>query len=74
MRELTLQEVAAVCGGTAMVFSLPNFCLANLEAEVADLGKKLTAAFSGRGGGRSGFFQGSLQATQAEIEAFLSEE
>ena len=71
---LLAEKIAAVCGGTAMVFSLPNFCLANLEAEVADLGKKLTAAFSGRGGGRSGFFQGSLQATQAEIEAFLSEE
>jgi len=71
---LLAEKIAAVCGGTAMVFSLPNFCLANLSGDVSALGKKLTAACAGRGGGRDGFFQGSLQATQAEIEAFLEME
>ena len=56
-----------------MVFSLPNFCLANLQGgDVSTAGKALTGAFSGRGGGKAGFFQGSLNATEAEIKAFLA--
>ena len=33
--------------------------------------EELTAALNGRGGGRNGFAQGSVQAGKAEIEAFF---
>ena len=35
------------------------------------LGKAVNAALNGRGGGKPGAFQGSLQATKAQIEAFF---
>ena len=70
VRELA-DAIAAVCGGTAAVFCGESFCLVNHSAEVSDLGKKLTAAFHGRGGGKKGVFQGSLQATAEKITAFF---
>ena len=69
---LLAEKIAATCGGTAMVFSLPNFCLANLQGgDVSKLGKALTGTLSGRGGGRDGFFQGSLNATQEAVETVI---
>ncbi len=68
--------IAQNCGGTAFVFSGSDekgysLCLVNKHAEVRDLGQALTQACNGRGGGKNGFFQGSVQATKAQIEAFF---
>lgn len=70
VRELA-DRIAAVCGGRAAVFCGSSFCLVSHGGDVKELGQRLTAAFSGRGGGRDGVFQGSLSATQEEIQAFL---
>ena len=39
--------------------------------DIAQRVKEMNAALHGRGGGRNGFAQGSVEATQAEIEAFF---
>lgn len=67
--------VSRTCGGLAAVFAGENgqYQYALLQADggdIAPLVKALNAALHGRGGGRNGFAQGSVQATQAEIEAF----
>jgi len=71
VRELA-DAIAAVCGGTAAVFCGQSFCLVNKAGDVKALGQKLTAAFGGRGGGKPGIFQGSLQATAEEINEFFT--
>ena len=75
VRELA-DRIAKVCGGTAAVFSGSDeggysVCLVNHSAPVADLGKAMNAALSGRGGGKPGFFQGSVKATEANIREFF---
>lgn len=70
VRELA-DKIAAQITGTAAVFSGGSFCLVNHHGEVKELGQKLTEKFGGRGGGKNGVFQGSLQADRAEIEAFF---
>lgn len=70
VRELA-DAIAAKITGTAAVFCGASFCLVNKAGDVKELGQKLTAAFGGRGGGKNGIFQGSLNATRAEIEAFF---
>ena len=74
VRELA-DAIAAVCGGTAAVFSEAetgcNFCLINKNGDVKPFGNALTQKFNGRGGGKPGTFQGSLQANKADIEDFL---
>ena len=45
-----------------------SFCIVDKEKDVSGLGARLLAACNGRGGGKKGFFQGSLQSTKAEIE------
>ncbi len=47
-----------------------SFALISKHQDVAALGKQLTQTFGGKGGGRDGFFQGSLPATEAQIRAF----
>ncbi len=47
-----------------------RFALISKQQDVADLGKKLLQTFCGKGGGKAGFFQGSLTATEAEIRRF----
>ena len=73
VRELA-DSIAAVCGGTAAVFCGSSFCLVNKAGDVKELGQKLTAAFNGRGGGKPGIFQGSLQADTEKLTDFLKEE
>ena len=65
VRELA-DRIAAVCGGTAAVFSGSedagySVCLVNKQAD-------------GRGGGMPGFFQGSVRAAKATIEAFFKKQ
>ena len=72
VRELA-DAIAAVCGGTASVFSGNDaagysLCLVNRGGDVKALGTSLTNALNGRGGGKPGFFQGSVKATRQQIE------
>ena len=68
--------IATVCGGTAAVFAGRdeegyNVCLCSRQDDLKQLGKDMGAALQGRGGGKPGFFQGSVKATKAQIESFF---
>ena len=73
-RELA-DRIAAVCGGVAAVIGGTdgnyNVCLICKDGDVNDLGKAMTAALNGRGGGRNGSFQGSLRANCEQIAEFF---
>ena len=65
------------CTGLAAVFAGEdghwNYALLRADgADIAPLVKALNSALRGRGGGRSGFAQGSVQADEASIRAFLN--
>ena len=65
------------CGGLAAVFSGEgdkwSYALVHTEAaDIAPLVKKLNQVLRGRGGGRNGFAQGSVQADRKEIEGFFA--
>ena len=69
--------VAHRCGGLAAVFagenSKYNYALVRADGgDISALVKDLNHALNGRGGGRNGFAQGSVQANKAEIEAFFN--
>ena len=71
VRELA-ERISKICNGTAAVFSGNDnagysLCLVNKTETVAELGKQLTEKLNGRGGGKPGFFQGSVAATKAQI-------
>lgn len=75
VRELA-DRIAQRCGGTAAVFSGNdntgyNVCLVDHANPVADLGKEMNGVLDGRGGGKPGFFQGSVKASKEQIEAFF---
>jgi len=70
--------IAENCGGTAAVFSGSDeagyaFCLVTRSGDLRTLGKEMTKALNGRGGGKPIFQQGRVQAAKAEIEAFFAE-
>ena len=72
LRELA-DRIAQQCGGTAAVFSQGGaMCIVNKNQDVKPLGKALCDAFNGRGGGKTGYFQGSLKADFKEIQAFFA--
>ncbi len=64
-------KMAQVCGGWAAVFAGSgedySICIVSRNGDVKPIGTALGA----RGGGKTGFFQGSLQASQAQIEDIL---
>ena len=69
--------IAETCGGTAAVFSGSDeagfaFCLVTRNGDLRTLGKEMTKALNGRGGGKPIFQQGRVQAKKAEIEAFFT--
>lgn len=70
------RRISARSGGFAAVFTpVPEghrYCLAGLE-NLGPLNKALTTALNGRGGGKPNLQQGTLNASQAEIEAFFAE-
>lgn len=77
IRELA-EKVAGTCGGVAAVFSGDDqsgygLCLAAPGGEVKDLGIAAVKALNGRGGGKPGFFQGSVKASREKIQAFFRE-
>ena len=69
--------IAEECGGTAAVFSGSDeagfaFCLVTRNGDLRQLGKEMTKALNGRGGGKPVFQQGRVQSARAEIEAFFA--
>lgn len=75
--------MARECSGLAAVFAgeeaTPqhvvrfNYALVRSDgADIAPLVKAMNSALHGRGGGRGGFAQGSVEARRAEIEAFFA--
>ena len=72
VRELA-DKIADHCSGWAAVLSGEegnySICIVSRTADVKAIG----AALGARGGGKPGFFQGSLRAEKAEIEAKLTE-
>lgn len=67
--------IANVCGGAAAVFSGSDdtgysLCLAGDAGQVKEMGAALAANLNARGGGKPGFYQGSIPANRAEIMAF----
>ena len=70
--------IAETCGGTAAVFSGSDeagyaFCLVTRDGDLRQLGKEMTKALNGRGGGKPAFQQGRVQAKKSEIKAFFAQ-
>ena len=69
--------VAETCGGRCAVFAGANgaykYAIAHPGGDLRPLVKALNTALNGRGGGKPGFVQGSLQADEAAIRAFFQE-
>lgn len=68
--------VGRTCGGLAAVFSGEgekwSYALVRADgADIAPLVKDLNQALHGRGGGRNGFAQGSVQAAREAVEDFF---
>ena len=68
--------IGSVCGGTAAVFSGADgagyaFALIDQQKDLREVGKAMTAALGGRGGGKLGFQQGRVTASRKEIEEFF---
>ena len=77
VRELA-ERIARCCTGTAAVFSGDDktgytVCLTNKDEDVGQLGRELSEALGGRGGGKPGFFQGQIKGTKDEILKFFRE-
>ena len=75
IRELA-DAIADTCGGTAAVFSGADgegygYCLVTRSGDLRAFGKEMNGALNGRGGGKPICIQGRVQASKAEIEAFL---
>ena len=76
VRELA-DAIADKCGGTAAVFSGSDeggyaYCLIARQGDLRQLGRAMTAALHGRGGGKPLCQQGRVQAAKGEIEAFFA--
>lgn len=73
---LLADRIAEVCEGAAAVFSgtegCYSFCLASRQEDLRQLGRELTAALRGRGGGKSNFQQGTVTAAREEIEMLFA--
>ena len=70
-------KIAQVCRGYAAVFAPKEdgfgYCLVSRQLDLVPLGRELTKALSGRGGGKAGFQQGSVSAAKNQIEAFFED-
>ena len=68
--------LAPKCPRAAAVFSGVNgrlqYALASEDGDVRPLAKAMNAALSGRGGGKPGLAQGSVQAARAEVETWFA--
>jgi len=68
--------VMNACGGRCAVFAGADggwkYAVGCADGDLRALVKSMNAALHGRGGGKPGFAQGSVQCTRAEIEAFFA--
>lgn len=75
VRKLAL-AVMENCGGICAVFSGEGdsykYALGRKDGEVRAAVQALNTALRGRGGGKNGFAQGSVQASREEIEAYFA--
>ena len=62
-------QTAIVCSGSDEAGYA--ICIISKTADTRQLGKAVNQALNGRGGGKPGAFQGSVQATREQIEAFF---
>ncbi len=51
-----------------------NYCIVSRSMDLRDLGKRMTSALDGRGGGKPEFQQGSVRAEQEQIQKFFQQE
>ena len=69
--------VSQSCGGRCAVFAGENgsykYAIIHVGQDIRQLVKDMNTALNGRGGGRDGFAQGSIQADEAAIRAFFAE-
>ena len=74
LRELA-EQMSRVCQGFSAVFtgedSSYRYCLASREQDLRPIGKALTTALNGRGGGKPEAQQGTVCATRKEIEDYF---
>ena len=68
--------IAQRCSGWAAVFSGSDgagyaFAMVSRQQDLRSIGKEMTTALSGRGGGKPNFQQGRVNARRGEIEAFF---
>ena len=67
--------VSQKCGGRCAVFSGEGssykYAVIHPGQDIRQMVKEMNAALNGRGGGRDGFAQGSVQATDAQIRAYF---
>ncbi len=67
--------VSQVCGGRCAVFSGEEnnykYAVIHAEEDIRALVKDMNSALNGRGGGRDGFAQGSVQTTETQIRTFF---
>ncbi len=68
--------VSLSCGGRCAVFAgcgeTYKYAIAQPDGDLRELTKTLNAALSGRGGGKPGFVQGSVNAARGAIESFFA--
>ena len=69
-------QVQETCGGRCAIFSGTDedgykYVLAEPEGDVRELVQLMNQMLHGRGGGKPGFCQGTVQATQSEINGFF---
>ena len=74
VRELCC-AIGEVCGGTAVVYTGKadsySLCITGDPAKVKAVGAALAASCGGRGGGKPGFWQGSVRSERQALEAVL---
>ena len=69
--------VLQTCGGRCACFSGADgqgykYAVGRLEGDLRAFTREMNQALGGRGGGKPGFVQGSVQAGREAIEAFFS--
>ena len=65
------------CGGRCACFSGSDgqgykYAIGQADGDLRTFVKELNQTLGGRGGGKPGFVQGSVQASRAEIQAFFN--
>ncbi len=75
---LLADKIAEKCTTYGAVFAQRSdgtwsYCIISRSMDLRELGKRMTGALNGRGGGKPEFQQGSVRATREEIQEFFDE-